>query len=454
MAFLDDNYLITSAAGKRIYDAIRDLPVVDMHNHANVAEIAANQPYRNLWQLLGATDHYVWEIMRKCGVPEERITGSASDQEKFFALAEAMPLMVGNPVYEWTHLDLRRCLGIEEELNAATAAAVWRKGLEALADPANLPQELLKKLRIESFCSTDDPADTLEHHDAVNQAFGRIIVRPTWRPDAAMNIDAPGWLPYIQRLGARYNKRICTYADLIETLRISHGYFHEHGCRASDHGVEYPPCRAALNKAEQLFRRACDGEQLSRQEADAFRGRFLYETAKMDADRNWVFQLHAGPVRNVRRNLMDALGPDSGGDICSLHQNFLPGMLELLNRFDDRLKVVLYTLDPAQQPTLATVSRAFGNRVRLGAAWWFNDTPYGIRTQLDYIASVDLLSAFTGMVSDSRKITSYGSRFEVFRRVLADVLGVMADRGQAPEELLIRTAINICYDGPKQFFDL
>ena len=452
MAFLDDSYLITSDAGRRIYDAIRDLPVIDMHNHADVAEIAADAPYRNLWQLLGATDHYVWELMRKCGVPEERITGTASEREKFDALAAAMPRMVGNPIYEWLHLDLRRCFGIEETLSAATAATIWNQGLEALADPGCRPQALLKKLNIEVFCSTDDPADTLEHHDTVNQAFGRTVVRPTWRPDKAMNIDAPGWIEYIRKLGERWGLRIATCADLFEALRLSHGFFHDHGCRASDHGVEYPPCRAGRDEAEQLFRRACDGETLTRREADAFRGRFLYETAKMDADADWVFQLHAGAVRNVRRNLMDNLGPDSGGDILSLHQDFLPGLLELLNHFDDRLKVVLYTLDPAQQPTLATVSRAFGSRVRLGAAWWFNDTPYGIRSQLEYIASVDLLDAFAGMVSDSRKITSYGSRFELFRRVLADVLGAFAERGQAPEELLTQTACRICVENPRAFF--
>lgn len=456
MAFLDENYLITNEAGKRIFSRIASMPVYDAHNHANVAEIAANKPYRDLWQLLAATDHYVWEIMRKCGVAEEYITGSRTPREKFGELARIMPLAVGNPVYEWIHLDLRRCFGIEDLLCEANAEKIWQAGLVELAKPENLPIALLTgKLNIGVMCSTDDPVDLLEDHDKVNAAAGRILVRPTWRPDKAMNIQAAGWNEYIDKLEARFGRPVRTYDDLIQVLRLSHEYFAEHGCRASDHGVTVPPASAAQPAlAAQLFRRARDGETLSAEEVSAYQGSFLLDVAGMDADADWVFQYHAGAVRDVRYSLFESLGPDVGGDVCNAAQNFLPGLVQMLNLYDGRLKTVLYTLDPVQMPTLATLARAFGASVRLGSAWWLYDTPIGMRRQLEYIGSVDLLYTFAGMVSDSRKLTSYGSRFEMFRRVLADVLGDLAERGQAPEELLTDIAVRICGDGPKEFFNL
>ncbi len=456
MAFLDENYLITNEAGKRIFSRIAALPVYDAHNHANVAEIAANKPYRDLWQLLAATDHYVWEIMRKCGVDEEYITGSRTPREKFGELARIMPLAVGNPVYEWLHLDLRRCFGIEDLLCAANAEKIWQAGLTELAKPENLPIALLTgKLNIGVMCSTDDPVDPLEDHDKVNAAAGRILVRPTWRPDKAMNIQAAGWNEYIDKLEARFGRPVRTYDDMIQVLRLSHQYFAEHGCRASDHGVTVPPASAAQPAlAAQLFRRARDGETLSAEEVSAYQGSFLLDVAGMDADADWVFQYHAGAVRDVRHSLFESLGPDVGGDVCNAAQDFLPGLVQMLNLYDGRLKTVLYTLDPVQMPTLATLARAFGANVRLGSAWWLYDTPIGMRRQLEYIGSVDLLYTFAGMVSDSRKLTSYGSRFEMFRRVLADVLGDLAECGQAPEELLTDIAVRICQDGPKEFFNL
>ena len=456
MAFLDENYLITNEAGKRIFKRIASLPVYDAHNHANVAEIAANKPYRDLWQLLAATDHYVWEVMRKCGVAEEYITGTRTPREKFGELARIMPLAVGNPVYEWIHLDLRRCFGIEDLLCEANAEKIWQAGLTELAKPENLPLALLTgKLNIGIMCSTDDPVDMLTEHDQVNAAAGRILVRPTWRPDKAMNIQAPAWNAYIDKLEERFGKPVRTYDDMISVLRLSHQYFAEHGCRASDHGVTVPPAMAAQPAlAAQLFRRARDGETLTAEEVAAYQGSFLLDVAGMDADADWVFQYHAGAVRDVRYSLYEALGPDVGGDVCNAAQDFLPGLVQMLNLYDNRLKVVLYTLDPVQMPTLATLARAFGANVRLGSAWWLYDTPVGMRRQLEYIGSVDLLYTIAGMVSDSRKLTSYGSRFEMFRRVLADVLGDLAERGQAPEELLTDIAVRICSNGPQEFFNL
>lgn len=453
---MKDDYLIGSDSGMRIFEAIRDLPIVDPHNHADVREIALNRPYPDVWQLLAATDHYVWELLRQCGVPEEYITGDRPPREKFLRMAEVFPRLAGNPVYEWMHLDLRRSLGVDAELGPSTGAAVWDAGNSALASPENHPMQLLcGKLHVEVMCSTDDPADDLRWHDKVNSAAGRMLVRPTWRPDLAMNINAPGWNACIDRLEERFGMRIRSYDDLSDVLRQSHDYFAAHGAVSSDHGVEVPPsCCGSPRELSSIFRRARSGETVSDGEAECFRGSFLLDVAALDADKDWVFQYHAGPVRNVRVSLFGSLGPDSGGDVCNSYQNMLPGIVMLLNRLDGRLKTVLYCMDPAFHQTLASLARAFGGKVRLGAAWWLCDTPAGMRRQLETVGTVNVFGSFAGMVSDSRKLTSYGSRFEMFRRVLADVLGGFAERGQAPLDPLIRIAEEMSYGGPKRFFNL
>lgn len=454
MAFLDNRYLITNATGLELFAAIRELPVVDPHNHADLREIARNECYRDAWQLFAATDHYVWEMLRKCEVPEELITGSASPREKFLAMGKVFPLIAGNPVYEWIHLDLKRYFGIEELLCEETAGRIYDAVNGKLATDAYRPQALLTGvLNVEAMSSTDDLIDTLEYHEQANAAIGRQLIRPTWRPDKAMKIFAPGWRDYIAQVEARFGMKIRHYSDLLEAMRRSHDYFAERGCRASDHGVDAMPV-VDYDDAAHVFRKAIHGKKLSADEINGFMGAFLGEAAQLDAEKDWVMQLHMGAVRDVRTGLFRALGPDVGGDVCNVHRDFLPGMVSLLNRFDDRLKVVFYCLDPGAQATLASITRAFGGRARLGSAWWLNDTPVGMKRQLELIGSIDLFSNFAGMVSDSRKLLSYGSRFEMFRRVLADVLGAMVERGQLPLKVAEMLAERMAYSGPKEFWNL
>ena len=454
MAFLDNRYLITNATGLELFAAIRELPVVDPHNHADLREIARNECYRDAWQLFAATDHYVWEMLRKCEVPEELITGSASPREKFLAMGKVFPLIAGNPVYEWIHLDLKRYFGIEELLCEETAERIYDAVNEKLATDAYRPQALLTGvLNVEAMSSTDDLIDTLEYHKQANAAIGRQLIRPTWRPDKAMKIFAPGWRDYIAKVEERFGMKIRHYSELLEAMRRSHDYFAERGCRASDHGVDAMPV-VDYDDAAHVFRKAIHGKKLSADEINGFMGAFLGEAAQLDAEKGWVMQLHMGAVRDVRTGLFQALGPDVGGDVCNVHRDFLPGMVSLLNRFDDRLKVVFYCLDPGAQATLASITRAFGGSARLGSAWWLNDTPVGMKRQLELIGSIDLFSNFAGMVSDSRKLLSYGSRFEMFRRVLADVLGAMVERGQLPLKVAEMLAERMAYSGPKAFWNL
>jgi len=456
MAFLDENYLLGSTAGKKLYREIANLPVIDPHNHADLVEIANNQCYSDAWRLFAATDHYVWEMLRKCGVPEELITGKASPREKFLTMAKVFPLFAGNPVYEWIHLDLNRYFGIEEPLSEATGERIYNAVNEKLATDAFRPQALLQgPLNVEAMSSTDDLIDTLEYHAIANKAMSRTVIHPTWRPDKAMKVGNPGWREYISKVEEHFNMKFSGVKDLVEAIRRSHDYFAERGCRASDHGFELmPPVNVEANEADALFRRAMNGEKLSACEANRLTGYLFGEAAQLNAEKGWVTQLHLGAVRDVRNFLFETLGPDSGGDVSYHYQPMMAELTALLNRFDSKLKVVLYTLDPSQWPTIATVSRAFGNMVTLGAAWWLNDTPCGMRRQIEYVASIDLLSNYAGMVSDSRKLLSYGSRFEMFRRILADGVGRMVDLGQMPEGPAIDLVKRIAYDGPKKYWGI
>jgi glucuronate isomerase len=295
----------------------------------------------------------------------------------------------------------------------------------------------------------------LQEHDEVNESVKRKLVRPTWRPDKAMNIFKPDWREYMTKVEERFNTKLTSVAELIAVMKLSHDYFAEHGCIASDHGVEVPLGGDATEAdADAAFKKAMDGKALDAAEIEAFMSYFFGEVAEMNAEKNWVFQIHMGAVRDIRDKLFTTIGPDSGGDVASPNLEYLDALKRFLNRFDDRLKVVLYCLDPGHQHLLATVARAFGAKVNLGSAWWLNDNPIGMRRQLEYIGSVDLLYNFAGMVSDSRKLLSYGSRFEMFRRILADVLGDMVILGQMPYHIAQQLAVRMCYEGPKEFFGL
>ncbi len=454
MAFLDKNYLLTTESAKAIYGEIGSLPILDPHNHCDVKALAEDRGFQDLWEAEAATDHYVWELMRKCGVPEELVTGkTASNYEKWKALAGVFEMFAGNPTYEWVHLDLRTRLGIDLEINAENADAIWEASKAKLQTAAFSPQSLILAMNVEAMCSTDDPADTLEYHQMLST--GRLAgrVHPTFRPDNAMNIDKPTWNAYVDKLGKRWNRSLDTLDDFLDVLAQAHDAMGKLGTVASDHGV-VTPFAYQLDKAvaAELFKRARNGEALSAAENAAFRGYFLNEMAELDAQKGWVFQLHYGAVRDVRRSLFDNLGADVGGDISDHNIDVVQPVLPLLNRFDNRLKVVLYNMNPAHNATLAMLTRAFGANVCLGPAWWLNDSYIGIKTQLELGASIDLFSNMTGMVSDSRKILSYGSRFDVYRRTLAGVLGDQADRGQMSLATAKKLAKRLTYDRPKAFF--
>ncbi|MHA1821981.1 MAG: glucuronate isomerase, partial [Promethearchaeota archaeon] len=425
--------------------------------------IVENKNYSDIWQVEAATDHYVWELLRKRGVEEKYITGSASNYEKWMKLAEVFEDFVGNPVYEWVHLDLRRRFGINELISKETAQLIWEKAKEVLARDDKRPQALLKEMNIESMCTTNDPIERLEDHEKMIKIAGLGYIRPTWRPDNVMNIFKPDWKVYIKKLSDRVGFDIKNIEDLEKALKITHDYFAKFGCLASDHGVQIPyGFDVEKEEADIVFKKALNDEDIDDEEMAIYMSYMMHIFAKLNAEKSWVMQIHIGAVRDIRDSLYENIGPDSGGDVSDHNIEILDPIMEFLNKFDEQnkyidekyrgLKIVLYCLDPSHQATLATLSRAFGKNIALGSAWWFNDNPIGMKRQLEYIGSVDLLMNFAGMVTDSRKIMSYGSRTEMFRRVLSDVLGEMVKKGQIPKNLAIRTAKYICYEGPKKFF--
>ncbi|MHA1679716.1 MAG: glucuronate isomerase [Promethearchaeota archaeon] len=454
MTFLDDErYLISNSTGREIFAIIKDLPILDAHNHANVKEIADNQNYTDIWQVEAATDHYVWELMRKRGVDEKFITGEASNKEKWVTLAGIFEELAGNPTYEWIHLDLKRRFGINKLVNAANAEVIWNETKEILRTNSMKPQAILNEMRVEVMCSTDDPVDMLEHHETLSKIKGIPKILPTWRPDKAMNIFKAEFPKYIDKLGTRVGKKIADLQGLISALQETHDYFENHGTKATDHGIQVPFGFIVEEKrAANIFDKRMAGKTLDAGEIRDFISYMMHQFAQMNAKSGWVMQIHVGAVRDVRNVLYEHLGPDTGGDISDHLIDIVTPMKDLLNAFDGKLKIVLYSLDPNHWPTLATITRAFGANVNLGAAWWYNDSPIGMKRQLEYISSVDLLYNFAGMVTDSRKLMSYGSRTEMFRRVLSDVLGSMIEKGMIPKEVATKIATFICYEGTKKLF--
>jgi glucuronate isomerase len=455
MAFLDARYLLSSATAVTLYEQIQALPIIDAHNHADVQALAENRSFADLWEAEAATDHYVWECLRKRGVSEALLTGQAPNHEKWLAMAYVFDDLVGNPTYEWIHLDLRRRLGIDELICASNAESIWARSQAILARPEMRQQQLVKAMGVEAMCSTDDPIDTLEYHRRLLDSAIPGVVRPTFRPDRAMNILKPAWNEYIGRLEQRVNGRFTHLRELIAALQTTHDFFAENRCVASDHGVEIPyGYQVPAADADTIFRKARAGQALSHAEGVAFMSYMLNAVAEMDAAKGWVFQMHMGAVRDVRDGLRRDLGPDTGGDVSDHLTDILTPLNPLLNRFDGRLNVVLYNLHPVHTATLAHLTRAYGAMVNLGAAWWLNDSYIGMRRQLEYIGTVDALMNLAGMVSDSRKIMSYGSRHEVFRRTLADTVGAMVDLGQMPMRQAERLVVYLSYQRPKELFGL
>ncbi|RAK12509.1 glucuronate isomerase [Halanaerobium saccharolyticum] len=452
MGFLDSNYLFENDSARYLYNSIKDLPIVDAHNHADLKEILNNENWHDIWELEAASDHYVWELMRKRGVPEEKITGKASNKEKWMALAKIFPEIAGNPTYEWIHLDLKRVLGIEENISENTAEKIWAKSKRILAEPEFKPQKLLQQMNVEIMCTTDNVFSLLKEHQQIRKQLERPLILPTWRTDTVMNLEEPEWLESVEQLGENYEEDISNLKGFMRALQKSHDHFEKLGCVAGDHGffepISYP---VEFNQAEEIYVSALSGVSLSKDEIKDFKAFLLMEIGKMNQKSDWVTQFHIGTVRGYREYLNQNETQGDGGDISTYKLEIAKNIKYFLNHFDSQLDIVLYSMEPTHWFTLSTISRAFPN-VYLGAAWWFSDSPHGMEKQLQQISTVDLYYNFAGMVTDSRKISSYSSRTEMFRRSLANVIGRALERGQIPRITAFNLVGWVSYYGPKELF--
>lgn len=449
---MGDDYLLESETATELYEEIKDLPLFDPHSHADLVEIVENEAWTDIWEVEAATDHYVWTLMRKRGVSEEKITGGASNKEKWMALAEVFPQFAGNPTYEWIHLDLKRRFGIEKEISAETAEEIWDRTKNKLADPSMRPKQILSEMNVEVLCTTDDPTSELACHERAEREVQGTEILPTWRLDRAMRIERESWGTFVDELQEATGIDVSDLSGFLDAMKSTHEYFDDHGCRASDLGLETIVSRPVeKRRASDVYEKAQDSCDLTRQEGIDFRAFLLEEVGKLNSKSDWVTQLHVGAVRDYRDSLYHTVGDDAGGDVSTQTIELTDNLEYFLNKFDDEMEIVLYSIDPTHYPTLTSISRAFPN-VSIGAAWWFNDSPHGMDEQLRRVGTVDLLANHAGMVSDSRKLVSYGSRFEMFRRVLSNVLGRMVERGQMPKERARSLAEHLAYERPRSLY--
>lgn len=461
-AFLDEDFLLTTPTARKLYEIAKSMPILDYHCHIDPKEIAQDRQFENITQVWLGGDHYKWRLMRANGVDERYITGDAPDREKFQKWAETLELAIGNPLYHWSHLELRRYFDYDGVLNGDTAEEVWNLCNAKLATPAMSARNLVKNSGVTLVCTTDDPADSLEWHKLLqeDETFP-VKVLPAWRPDSAMSLERPEYLQYLEKLGTAAGVEIKTFADLKAALKSRMAFFDEMGCLASDHGVTAAVCQPASDEElERIFQKRMEGETLTDEELAAFQTGFLTFVAGEYKRMGWVMQLHYGCRRNNNAKMFEKLGRDTGFDAVLQGTPSLEvaAFLNLLASQDALPRMVLYSLNPNDDEGLNSVIGCFQDgtplgRIQQGSAWWFNDHKAGMIKQLTAFANGGLLGNFIGMLTDSRSFLSY-PRHEYFRRILCELLGTWVENGEYPADwkALEKMVRGICYNNAVEFF--
>ena len=451
MSFINDNFMLKTETARKLYAAVKDLPIIDYHCHLSPKMIAENYKFRNAFDLFLGGDHYKWRQMRTNGVDEEYITGGADEYEKFKAFARTVPYLIGNPLYHWTHLELKRYFDIDETLNEESCERIWNRVNECLAKDEYSAQNLIKRSNVAIICTTDDPLDTLEYHEQLKNFETKIL--PTFRPDKAVEIGKETFVPYIEQTGVK------TYGELVAWMRARIQYFHDHGCRLSDHALEYVPF--GIGDAEAAFNKRMAGGTLTNEEIDAFKTAMLTVCAEEYTRLGWAMQLHIGALRNNNRRMYEKLGADVGfdsiNDLCIAEK--LSAFMNSLEYRDVLPKTILYTLNPKDNYVLGTMLGNFqkapvAGKIQFGSGWWFNDQRDGMEGQMQALANLGMLARFVGMLTDSRSFVSY-PRHEYFRRILCNLIGKWVDEGEYPEDMETLTEIvtGICYHNALRYFN-
>lgn len=465
MSYLNKNFLLGNETAERLFHEVAvNQPIMDYHCHLDPAEVAGDVHFSNLSDMWLGGDHYKWRAMRAAGEPEELITGKdSSPKEKFDAWARTVPQTVRNPLHHWTHLELKRYFDCDLVLSPKTADAIWEQANAIISSDRFSTQAICKDFDIRAIGTTDDPIDTLEHHIEFNGSGHTTKMFPTFRPDKAMlTTSVPAWNTWADQLANVTGQALQTAADFINALKARHDFFHVNGCRLTDHGLEacpYAPCRDS--DAEVIFKKLRAGESLTAIEAEQWMTYIMQAVARWNTARGWTMQLHLGPIRNNNTPMFKKLGPDTGYD-SMLDEPVARKTVAFLDSLaiDEALpKIIFYHINPANLYPLATLMGSYqgggtAGKMQLGSGWWHVDTLDGMRTQMDVLSSVGLLSQFVGMLTDSRSFLSF-PRHEYFRRLLCGVIGQDVEAGLIPndEEMLDKLVADICFNNAQRYFN-
>ena len=463
--FINEDFMLTNDYARELYHtSAENLPIIDYHCHLVPKMIADNYQFADLTEVWLGGDHYKWRAMRGNGVPEDFITGKADGYAKFEKWAETVPYTMRNPLYHWTHLELSRVFGVDKILKPETAREIYDECSAKLQTPEYRGQELMKRFKVEVVCTTDDPADTLEYHQQIKDNPFGVKVLPTWRPDKAMVVEKPQqYREYIQKLSEISGIQINNYQDLLHALQKRQDFFHEMGCRISDHGLEtFYAEDFTMEEVDQIFKNTLKGIQPAREEVLKFKSAILLDFARMDHAKGWAQQFQIGAIRDNNTRMFNILGPDTGYDAihdvqCAAAGHKFLNKLALENKLT---RTILYNLNPKDNEVLATMAYTFNDgtcpgKIQLGSGWWFLDQEDGMRKQMNALSSLGLLSRFVGMLTDSRSFLSY-PRHEYFRRILCNLIGEDLASGKLPVsemDFIHKMVRGISYENAKNYFN-
>lgn len=461
--FLDETFLLKNKVAQKLYnDYAKKMPIIDYHCHLDPEEIYSNQKFENITEAWLAGDHYKWRLMRANGISEELITGSGSDYDKFCAWAETIQKCIGNPLYVWTHLELKRIFGIEDLLNKKNADKIWNEANKIIKNDNMSTRELIKRFDVKVVCTTDNPTSDLEFHKKLAHEESFFKVYPTFRPDNFINIGCVNFVDNIKELEKILDKSINNYEQLVESLHQRIIYFNDNGCRLSDHGFgHFVFCRMSKNEINSIFSKVMNSEVISNEEIQAYQSHLLTDLMKLYNRYGWTAQLHMQASRNNNSKIFNSYGPDAGVDAMTdgCIESSLVGLFDSLVVSNELPKVIVYSLNPKDYEPIVALMGCFQggkpSKIQFGSAWWFNDTYSGMRHQMTALAEGGVFADFIGMLTDSRSFLSY-PRHEYFRRILCELISEWVLQGQVPEdyELLGEVVESICYKNATKYFEV
>ncbi len=463
-SFMDDNFVLKNKTAETLYHKYaKDLPIIDYHCHLSPQEIYENTQFENITKVWLYGDHYKWRAMRANGIEEKYVTGNASDYDKFLAWAKTVPQLIGNPLYHWTHLELKRYFGVEETLNENTAPAIWEKVNQLLNSGEWNVRDFIVKSGVEVICTTDDPTDSLEYHEKIKaDSDFHVKVLPSYRPDKGLEINRDGFTTWVEKLADVSGVAIESYDAFLRALQKRIDFFHEIGGRVSDHALDEMMYEGATEEeVTAIFAKALKGDKVSIEEEKKYKSFTLTFLGKEYHKKGWAMQYHINAHRNNNTRMFNELGPDTGFDSMndSLLAQPLVKLLDSLDKADALPKTILYSLNPRDNVTIATIIGSFQGggipgKMQFGTAWWFNDTKLGMINQMETLADIGVFSRFIGMLTDSRSFLSY-TRHEYFRRIMCNLVGEWVENGEYPndEETLAEIVQNISYYNAKKYFN-